>query len=285
MINPKEKALHELKASNPWNEVADMYVGSEFFHAPETTKFVCRKDKEYLDKFNESLSVDEKKWELFRYHLNCPVYPWEGNPLKAKVIILTLNPAYADRVERFGHLIKCMDSKIVNEYADHQRASLRLEADSMYARKNGDEVSSRDVALFHGCFYWYNRIKRAMEDEVNNSVVTEEEMDKYLKNVAIMEFVGYTSVKYKSLPKGRGFPESGLLPSQEFTLKLIEYILQHNPETRFLILRAQKEWERLLDKTMKKYKSRFIIAQNRAQYFGRHILKDNYASIAALIKQ
>ena len=49
---------------------------------------------------------------LDKYHLEIPAEPWQGNPLKAKIIILSLNPGWQEKNNKDKSLKK---KKILKE--------------------------------------------------------------------------------------------------------------------------------------------------------------------------
>jgi hypothetical protein len=254
----------ELKKENPWRTVADMYIGNDFLYAPSSKEYICKSDKGIIDEFNKKASEEAK------YILNVPTYPWLGNPLKAKVIILSLNPGYSDRERKIALLLGLLKNKdAVTEYAEHLRKTLTFDVDTILPtpeNNDKDTLNAQDIANLHGSYYWYDRLKRAFGD-------IEPNMDTLLRDFAVIQYVGYSSRGFKDFGKGK------TLPSQDYTKKLISYILENRKEVPFIITRSVKLWEKFLgEDTLKD--DRFIIAPNRAQSFRSEVLeKDKFNKI------
>lgn len=219
----------ELRVCNPWREVAGHYDSKEFLLSDKNCQ-VCAQDIEMLKQFNASAKPEHE------YHLNVPAFPWYGNPLKAKVIALSLNPAYTDRQAKMMTLFKLLPDNIINGFTEHLRSMLTFDCDSFLPKSNGkSKITSLDIANIHQNYYWYDRLVSAFVDK-NRNISFERINDRF----AIIQFVGYSSKKYKPFKNGQ------ILPSQNYTKQVIQYILHNNTDTVFIVPRAEKIWKAFL---------------------------------------
>ena len=268
-INLKEEELLE---QNPWRDVAQQYgIDNNFLFAPDDKKYryVCENDLKTIEDFNNQV-----KDENCKYQLNCPAYPWLGNPLKAKVILLSLNPGYDNNEQTFGKsILSNLPENIVNEYAQYLRKTLILKSEGMLPPKG----ITRDLANFHGSFYWYNRIDKAFINPEDMKRKPDIDFEQVNKNLAVIQLVGYSSCRFHPFYKGQN------LNSQDFTRKLITYIL-HNRDTIFVILRSVDMWAALLGDEFTKNINRFIIRVNRNQSISVNALKEDYGNVVRLLR-
>lgn len=269
--DPSNITEDELRECNPWIEVAAKYVGNDFLYAPQNAQFVCKDDKHTIEAFNDMVRNKD-----YKYQLNCQAFPWLGNPLKARAILLTLNPGYAMREQTFGHILSYLPAGIVKEYACHLRDTLTFNSHGLFPRvtNNNQNVTARDLANFHGSFYWWDRIHSAF---LKPESKTELDIENINENLAIIQLVGYSSRQFHPFYKGQK------LQSQNYTRQLISYILKHNKETIFIVLRSVDDWKRLLDSNWTQNEDRFIICVNRAQSFGKKVLNNNFDKVVSLL--
>ena len=260
--DPIEMTEAELRECNPWREVADLSVGNDFLLS-DKHNLVCSDDKEVVESFNATAKPEH------RYHLNVPAYPWYGNPLTAKVIVLSLNPGYNERQSKIAALFKMLPQGLVEGYAIHLRSMLTFECNSFLPKIFGSNgVTARDLANIHQSYYWHDRLTKAFVND-NTGLSFEQINDRF----AIVQYVGYSSSKYAPFKRGQ------LLPSQNYTKQLIQYILHNNPDTVFIVPRSEKKWRALLGTLWDD--SRFFVSDlPRGQWFSPETLGDDaYAKI------
>lgn len=79
---------------NPWEYVAAMYDPNnlECLYGDQNN-YVCAGDCKVVDDYNQK--VKDRSGEIIT---KIPAEPWWGNPLKARLIILSLNPGYVPEV-------------------------------------------------------------------------------------------------------------------------------------------------------------------------------------------
>jgi hypothetical protein len=99
----------------------------------------------------------------------------------------------------------------------------------------GNALSYRDAHCMLDDWYWYDIFK----DFRKKAGLPEEndENDVIFNNVSVVQYIGYLSKSWKSLPK--------FLPSQRFTRMLIHY-LSLNTDTLFVVSRSEELWKRLI---------------------------------------
>lgn len=225
----------EVKKLNPWKEVFVTTIDSTLFDP--NAKWVLKIDEETIDKFNEN----EDKNSKYKFILSNRPEPFTGNPLKAKVVILTLNPGYVDKANKdFAMQLQESGSKeILQAVINHKDEQLRLEAKSFFCpsiKKNG-ELSYREANCEFDDKYWYNIFDK-LRKELNLAPEGDTE-DDIFDNVALVQYVGYASISWKPIPKK--YP----LPSQEFTRQLVGYLAFHT-KAIIVVSRSYNEWKELL---------------------------------------
>lgn len=248
--SPENMTEEDIRLLNPWKAVVKKYVGSEFLYSNKQN-LVIDSDKDIIDLFNEDAQ------EKYKYHLNVPAYPWYGNPLKAKVIVLTLNPGYVERESVIARVIQNLPERYTEGYTEHLRRMLQFECGSFLPDNLGLKgMSYRDLANLHQSWYW--------EDRITNAFVTQETgltFEDVNSNFAVIQYIGYSSKKYSPFKKGI------ILPSQYYTRQLIEYILM-NKETLFIVPRNVQMWKQFLGNLWND--ERFIISKD---YLGQRFTK------------
>ena len=238
--------IKDILEKNPWKKVADMYNPEEadcLFS--ESKKYVCKEDEVMIDEFNEKLvnALEGKdkntQQEILKDKIvtNIPAEPWWGNPLTARLIILSLNPGYVPEVnEKLAKFIQSNDT-VREQLINFKAKTLRLEADSFLPPEDNQckPISCKDAVNMLGDWYWYRRLKRLRTD-----VGIEE--DDFFKKIALIEYHGYSSET-----SNRTFPlHKKYLKSQEFIIDMIHYIAQKD-NVRFLIMRSTEKWKELLN--------------------------------------
>jgi len=247
---PENMTEEEIKLLNPWKEVVKKYVGSEFLYS-NTANLVVESDKEIIKAFND------KAKEEYQYKLNVPVYPWYGNPLKANVIVLTLNPGYVERESIIARVIQNVPERYSEGYTEHLRRMLLFECGSFLPDNQGLKgMTYRDLANLHQSWYWEDRLTNAFVNKETG--LTFEDIN---SNFVVIQYIGYSSKKYIPFKKGI------ILPSQYYTRQLIEYII-NNRNTIFIVSRNVQMWKQFLGNIWDE--SRFIVSKD---YLGQRFTK------------
>lgn len=217
----------DILAANHWNIVADCCQGNEALYN-EDKEYVYPGDEACIERYNSTAS------EKTRLILNTIPYPFQGNPLTAKVIILSLNAGYIPRVNHYFAKILQHYPQLAEGVMCFMRENLRLEVKGfMPGISYSDEKhpNYQDAYNMLGDWYWFDILSK-WENEGLNS-------DEIFSNVALIQSVPYASEKAKDLPKGM------ILPSQIFIKKMIWHIA-HSTDTIFIVPRAVKKWQTIL---------------------------------------
>lgn len=212
---------------NPWRPLAETYQGHDLYST--TRKFFMDADWDLLNQYSET-----KKNENHKYHLEIPAEPWQGNPLKAQIIILSLNPGWQEKYNKDA--AEELPVQIAEEVFKEKQHTLLFQAEGFFPfRKDiADAISNIGENYWRGDGNKKGRL----------SVLKPDSMDEFefYKKFAVVQYCAYTSKEY-----GGGFKDRAYLPSQKFTKELIRHIAYNRPEVKFVILRAKDKWENLLD--------------------------------------
>ena len=217
----------DILAANHWNIVADSCQGNEALYN-EDKEYVYPGDEACIERYNSTAS------DKTRLILNTIPYPFQGNPLTAKVIILSLNAGYIPRVNHYFAKILQHYPQLAEGVMCFMKENLRLEVKGfMPGISYSDEKhpNYQDAYNMLGDWYWFDILSK-WENEGLNS-------DEIFSNVALIQSVPYASEKAKDLPKGR------ILPSQIFIKKMIWHIT-HSTDASFIVPRAVKKWQTIL---------------------------------------
>ena len=247
----------ELWDKNPWRAVAD---NMECVYSEQGSFTANDKEREAIDEFNDKKKRQNKPDE--KLIDSVPPEPWQGNPLNAKVIFLSLNPGFVERINiTTAKLIQTCKGTL-EKLLDFKRKTLLLEADSFLPEDNdkgGDDkpISCRDAMSLLGDEYWENKFSNLISEVVNDGYT----VDQFYRDVAIMQYHAYTSKVDGGFPNKNHWP----LPSQEFTRDLIKHVAEKNPNTVFVIMRAKDRWVKLLgEEWCNTMRGRLLIRNNKS---------------------
>ena len=266
MKQPSKLTESELRECNPWEEVARNYDFRTMLFSSENNQ-VCSADRAMIEDFNAHSEPD------FQYRLNVPAYPWYGNPLKAKVIVLSLNPGYSEKESTIAKLIQLLPERNYEGYCLHICSMLTFDCGgflpSDYQRPR---LSDRDIANIHQSWYWYDRLNQGFLDGRNG--LSFEDVN---HNFAVIQYIGYHSKRFAPFKKNQ------ILPSQQYTRQLIDYILHNNRDTIFIVPRNVNTWRKFLGNLWDDM--RFITTSDyRGQHLTKSTLKENYDRVVAAFK-
>lgn len=269
--------------NNPWKEVAALYNESAtdcLFSISQD--YICSEDKAEIEKYNNSIikaaDNNPRKDDILGNKMvtNIPAEPWGGNPFKARLIILSLNPGYVPEVnEKLAKLLQSND-EIRKAIIKYKKQTLLFDTDSFLPEDDkvllGCQISCKDAINMLGDWYWHKMFRQLRED-----VGIDE--NEFYKKVALIQYFGYSSqTAQRTLP---------YIPSQDFTKEMIHYIAsERKEEVHFLVMRSKKEWKKLLgDDFFKNYEDIIITNDNvRCQYITvGNLGKENYSKIKEII--
>ena len=245
LIQPYIKTADEdiLKA-NRWCEVADK-CGDEALYSYHDT-YVYPGDEDIIEAYNEKAS------EETRFMTNTLPYPFQGNPLTAKVVILSLNPGYLPRVNDYFAKILRHYSQLTEGVMIFMRRNLRLNEERFMPRPErclDEHPNYQDAYNMLGDWYWYDILSKWEKEGLT--------MEELMPKVALIQNIAYSSIKAKDLPKG------AILPSQLYVKKMIRHIAD-NKNAIFVVPRAVKKWKALLGSTWTRLEEegRIVIGRN-----------------------
>lgn len=266
----RKMTKEELLDKNPWKEIAEnIDPRNEHCLYHKNNKYVVKDDECIIDDFNKK--TKNKECEII---LNTIPEPWKGNPLKANLIILSLNPGFVPEINKtLACLIQSVDSVRIS-LTKFRKETLELKRDSFFPDDGGVmPISNKEAEDMLCDWYWSSRLKELRRD----TGLSESE---FYKRVALIEFHGYSSSKYK-----KWYGEQ-YLNSQNFNKDLIEWICANRKDARFLILRSKTIWTDFLKDVYEKNTKRFLIKKKagQCQYLTRENLPDIYDEIIKTIK-
>ena len=244
-IPEKFKNDDEIKTYNPWKKLAEDYdklaLNDDCLYGQDN-KYYCEDDLSAINDFN-------KKWKGTTDEIitTIPVEPWWGNPLEAKLIILTLNPGYVPEVNE--SLAKLLQSnKIIRQkLMAYKKKTLLLEAESFLPEDDVKDIpiSLKEAVNMLDDWYWYEKLKSLRKEVEEKYKLTE---DEFFKHIALIEYHGYSSIKsdheFPLKNKKTKFPN--YLETQIFIKKMIWYLAEKK-DVRFLIMRSKTKWKNLLN--------------------------------------
>lgn len=271
--------LNRIIESSPWrNYLHDIYnqVDKPCLYY-EHLDVIHPDDKQIVDAYNKDRQSD---CQLNRHIL---AVPFQGNPFTAKVVFLTLNPGYLERINKDA--AQMLESASIN----CTRFSLRIHeywsacydhrASSVFpSKKENRDVYTAFQIL--GNWYWYDMFAPLRRD-------TGLANDAFAEKVAIMQLIPYHSTRCEKVTLN--------LPTQQYTKQIIHYMLEQPNCPKFVVMRSEKQWAELLGINFQdsKYRDKFILRKRdkndkplRRQFITEQAFaeKNDYATIANAIK-
>ena len=223
----------QLLKENPWKEVAEMYMPDKVDCLYGENNYFCKGDKDAINNYNSKA----KGTDVIITRI--PAEPWWGNPLKARLIILSLNPGYVPEVNKTLALLMQTNEAVRRQLIEYKAQTLRLKADSFLPEE--EKISDCCITCYEavnmlGDWYWVKMLKQLRTD----TGLSENE---FYRRIALVEYHGYSSQT-----SGRVFPRKGdKLESQEYLKKMLWHIAESRKDNVcFLVMRAKKEWTKLL---------------------------------------
>lgn len=230
LVEDKETLFYD----NPWLDLVEDIEDNLYNPLDENVHI---EDKKFIDEFNCSVA-DE-----YFYHLEILPEPFWGNVLDAKIAILTLNPGYIDSKNRIAFENLSEENKI--QFIKNQCETLSLKSKEFIPSYN-DRNNISD-------YYWDKKTHKLREQYKNAN-----------SKIALIQFMGYTSFKFKDLPKKITRKiyhlEDDLLYTQKYTVRLVNYLMQ---EKRVIIIaRGSTLWFKAV-KDLKGYENLIILDNYR----------------------
>ena len=222
----------ELKDINPWKSLYEYINPIDDVFFDKDSNWLLKDDAYYIKEFNRANKGD------FEFITNIRPEPFVGNPLTSKVVILSLNPGYIYRVNDM--LVRVLPPQITEVIKYQLNAQLSFRAKSFMCENTNTSwnVTYREAQNMIGDWYWYD-IFENFRKEAGLSAEDSPE-DVIYDNVSIIQYIGYASKSYKSLPAGV------MLPSQRFTRLLVHYLAINKKDVLFVVSRSEREWRKLI---------------------------------------
>lgn len=213
-IDISKEERQNLIYENPWLRLSDSIKDNEYRPFKEN---VHPEDEKYIHEFNSFVN------EQYRYNLRILPEPFWGNVLDAKVIILTLNPGFVlkKNIDEFESL---------NEYEQRVFVKDQCEDMSLKAKQFIPSNSNRNSI---SDFYWDKKTRKIRSLYPNAN-----------KKIALIQYIAYTSEKFKNMPKRISKHiydlKDGLLETQKFAVRIVRYSMQE--KKTIIIARGKKVW-------------------------------------------
>lgn len=232
MTNDIYMTFDELQEMNPWRH----FIGGPTPLAirREGWQMVYPGDKNDIEAYNHR----NKDNTQYQFKLDIPPEPFRGNLIDPKLVILSLNPGYIERLN--GDLVTRLNQESINEFINALKDNLNMKK---------SRIVFNEVDNIIGDGYWmqmFSDIKRDLGDKT----------DSYLGKAALIQYLPYFSEKLNN------WSHSNHLPSQYFTRHLIRHILYEHKECIFLIMRSKNYWNTLIGEEMEIFKDRFIFGES-----------------------
>lgn len=255
-METKETLLKE----NPWLELAEKLKNSDYRGSPDV--LVCSGDRTAIEAFNKTAD------ELHKIRLEGVPEPVHGRFFNAKVALLTLNPGW----------VECTDKQLGNDgtlkdglTAEKRRYFLQQKAEAMLLKGRP--------------FPTKNKTLRAIDTDYWNKLLNEvlDRCPDATKYLTIIQYLGYHSKKYKDIGKRRIHSESGLLPTQEFAVKLVRYLM--NKGVLIVICRSKKRWFAAVE-GLENYSNLVLLNNYRRPYLSpNNCADDGFDAVIKALKE
>lgn len=241
----------ELKKHNPWKEYFQDQSDDEILRhiTAWDYPFIHPKDKEAMLRHDNG-----KKHNKFVYQ-KLPK-PYRGNLKNPKLVILSLNPGFNERVNR------TLFNMLSPEY---QKEFIKVSKDNLFL-EDGCRIISKDKkvddVMDNG--YW----TKQLSDIANVN-------DSFLDRIGLIQFIPYASKNYDS------WDGEDCLGTQKFTREIIIHLLDET-NALFLVMRSKEQWEKLIGPEMHSdtHKKKFMYNRNpRCQKLSQRNLMDENALI------
>ena len=223
----------EVLSMNPWGsslEYVDPIRGGSTIY-DDNAQCVLKCDEAYISEHNRNNDAE------YKYRIQKWPKPFMGNPLTARVVLLSLNPGFKDWQKRV--LAKALTIYYREAIFKHLVQQSGLKAVSMFCPNN--KPGDLDITYLEAHTlvdnYWYDMIEKFRE--AAGIPKSNEVFDHLYTRLSVIEYLGYASTSYKDLVKGR------ILPSQFFSRMLIQHLTM-NRKTVFVVVRAEEQWRKLL---------------------------------------
>lgn len=192
IMETKETLLKE----NPWRVLAEKIEKNGYMRLEKLNAYAD--DIPFIEEFNER-TKNEPEYQL---HTEILPYPFIGDVLDARVVLLMSNPGYKVSSNIEAH------EKMSDE---EKRFVIRAQTQAMLLEDRAIFYSGPEYKPFNDEQDWYWAKKTRIIREAVPGAETK---------IAAVQLMAYHSRKYKPFPE-----KMGLLPSQEYTKRLVKYLI------------------------------------------------------------
>ena len=206
IMETKETLLKE----NPWREVAEKIEKNGYMRLEKLNAYAD--DIPFIEEFNKRTKNPDHQ-----LHTEILPYPFIGDVLGARVVLLMSNPGYKVSSNIEAH------EKMSDE---EKRFVIRAQTQAMLLEDRAIFYSGPEYKPFNDEQDWYWAKKTRIIREAVPGAETK---------IAAVQLMAYHSRKYKPFPA-----KMGLLPSQEYTKRLVKYLIDKN--VIFVYARSKAQW-------------------------------------------
>lgn len=212
---------YSIRKKNEWSLLAEELYGYTLWSDKEEDERIYPGDAPFLHSFNE------KTDPRYQYVVGVPPMPFSGNILRAKVVMLTLNPGYIEDVNK----TKCMALHAAEkeQLLCLMKRALHLDGCGIY--------DDYECSRIQGDYYWERALPNLALEAYDRP--STEKCHPIFEDVAFLQLIGYHSIKFKYAV---GIKH---LPFTIFLHLLVKYLATKTDKT-FLVLRSEKLWEEIM---------------------------------------
>lgn len=244
--------LSSLNITSPWTDYMDDLrakhpgqIDSHLFY--DKINVIHPEDLDTVKAYNDS-----RKDEDARFVTNLLAAPFQGNPLTAKVVFLSLNPGYVKRLNK--DLAKVFEQipNLPQQINSIWSGFLSHEAKSMSPSTQNNELFTAYQSLVD--WYWHDTFATI---QASSNLPK----DTFFERVAVMQLMPYHSTKCNKVILK--------LPTQQYTKSLILHMLEQPDCPLFVVMRSEVQWAKLLFGSKEgfktsSYKDHFILRKRNA---------------------
>ena len=212
---------YNIMMKNGWAMVAENLYRHPLWSDKVEDELIYPGDAAFIHDFNNKME------SMYKYVVGVPPMPFSGNLLDAKVVILTLNPGYVEKVNK---------DLCVNMNDSEKKQLLRLMRNALVFHGEGI-YDGYDSSRKQGVYYWQKAFDQLAIEAYGKP--SSEMYHPIFHDIAFFQLIGYHSGKFRY--------SSGIkhLPSTIFTNLLMKYLVTKTNKA-FLILHSEALWKEIM---------------------------------------
>jgi hypothetical protein len=223
--------ISKLIEKNPWKELSKQIVDNNF---ELIEKHSLIKDDSIIQNFNQ------KQSDIYKLRTSMLPAHFTGNILNSKIVLLATNPGYVEKEEENFYC----NPKFIKERIN----DLTFKSDNFI---NDDEERIKESP------YWNQKLRWLIE-EVG--------FDKVSKNISLLQFNPYHSIKFREIAKKyfHGLSTENYLHSQNYGFELLKNCIEQ--DKLIVVLRSKKAWFKAVSELSDyEQKGKVVIIKNKRQ--------------------